>query len=184
MNTRITELLGIEAPIIQGAMARIADASLAGAVSAAGGLGIIACGGAPLEWVEQQVAAARKITDKPIGANVMLMDPNAAELARLLVDLKIDVVTTGAGSPANYMDMWKEAGIKVVPVVATTALAKRMERLLPKAPKAAGMWVSLPPWPWSLRCAIPYPSPSSPQAASPMGAVWRPRSRWAPRACR
>ena len=96
MNTRITELLGIEAPIIQGAMARIADASLAGAVSAAGGLGIIACGGAPLEWVEQQVAAARKITDKPIGANVMLMDPNAAELARLLVDLKIDVVTTGA----------------------------------------------------------------------------------------
>ena len=112
MNTRITELLGIEAPIIQGAMARIADASLAGAVSAAGGLGIIACGGAPLEWVEQQVAAARKITDKPIGANVMLMDPNAAELARLLVDLKIDVVTTGAGSPANYMDMWKEAGIQ------------------------------------------------------------------------
>ena len=129
MKTRVTELLGIEAPIIQGAMARIANASLAGAVSEAGGLGIIACGGAPLEWVEQQVAAARKITDKPIGANVMLMDPNAAELARLLVDLKIDVVTTGAGSPANYMDMWKEAGIKVVPVVATTALAKRMERL-------------------------------------------------------
>ena len=96
MNTRITELLGIEAPIIQGAMARIADASLAGAVSAAGGLGIIACGGAPLEWVEQQVAAARKITGNPIGANVMLMDPNAAELARLLVDLKIDVITTGA----------------------------------------------------------------------------------------
>ena len=138
MNTRITELLGIEAPIIQGAMARIADASLAGAVSAAGGLGIIACGGAPLEWVEQQVAAARKITDKPIGANVMLMDPNAAELARLLVDLKIDVVTTGAGSPANYMDMWKEAGIKVVPVVATTALAKRMERLGADAVVAEG----------------------------------------------
>ena len=136
MNTRITELLGIEAPIIQGAMARIADASLAGAVSAAGGLGIIACGGAPLEWVEQQVAAARKITDKPIGANVMLMDPNAAELARLLVDLKIDVVTTG--SPANYMDMWKEAGIKVVPVVATTALAKRMERLGADAVGAEG----------------------------------------------
>ena len=138
MNTRITELLGIEAPIIQGAMARIADASLAGAVSAAGGLGIIACGGAPLEWVEQQVAAARKITDKPIGANVMLMDPNAAELARLLVDLTIDVVTTGAGSPANYMDMWKEAGIKVVPVVATTALAKRMERLGADAVVAEG----------------------------------------------
>ena len=138
MNTRITELLGIEAPIIQGAMARIADASLAGAVSAAGGLGIIACGGAPLEWVEQQVAAARKITDNPIGANVMLMDPNAAELARLLVDLKIDVITTGAGSPANYIDMWKEAGIKVIPVVATTALAKRMERLGADAVVAEG----------------------------------------------
>ncbi len=98
MNTRITELLGIEVPIIQGAMARIADASLAGAVSEAGGLGIIACGGAPLSWVEEQVRAARAVTDKPLGANVMLMDPNAAELARLLVDLKIDVVTTGAGS--------------------------------------------------------------------------------------
>lgn len=138
MNTRITELLGIDVPIIQGAMARIADASLAGAVSEAGGLGIIACGGAPLEWVEQQVEAARKITSKPLGANVMLMDPNAAELAKLLVDLKIDVVTTGAGSPANYMEMWKEAGIKVIPVVATTALAKRMERLGADAVVAEG----------------------------------------------
>ena len=138
MNTRITELLGIEVPIIQGAMARIADASLAGAVSEAGGLGIIACGGAPLSWVEEQVRAARTITDKPLGANVMLMDPNAAELARLLVDLKIDVVTTGAGSPANYMDMWKEAGIKVIPVVATTALARRMERLGADAVVAEG----------------------------------------------
>lgn len=138
MNTRVTELLGISYPIIQGAMARIADASLAGAVSEAGGLGIIACGGAPLEWVEQQVRAARAITDKPIGANVMLMDPNAAELAQLLVDLKIDVVTTGAGSPANYMDMWKSAGIKVIPVVATSALARRMERLGADAVVAEG----------------------------------------------
>ena len=128
MNTRISELLGIEAPIIQGAMARIADASLAGAVSAAGGLGIIACGGAPLEWVEQQVAAARQITDKPIGANVMLMDKRAPEVAELLAPLHVDVITTGAGSPSAYMDMWKEAGIKVVPVVASPAQAKRMER--------------------------------------------------------
>ena len=88
--------------------------------------------------MEQQVAAARKITGNPIGANVMLMDPNAAELARLLVDLKIDVITTGAGSPANYMEMWKEAGIKVIPVVATTALAKRMERLGADAVVAEG----------------------------------------------
>ncbi len=138
MKTRITELLGISYPIIQGAMARIADASLAGAVSEAGGLGIIACGGAPLEWVEQQVRAARAITDKPIGANVMLMDPNAAELAQLLVDLKIDVITTGAGSPANYMEMWKAAGIKVIPVVATSALARRMERLGADAVVAEG----------------------------------------------
>ncbi|BAK45061.1 nitronate monooxygenase [Eggerthella sp. YY7918] len=129
MNTRVTELLGIEVPLIQGAMARIADASLAGAVSEAGGLGIIACGGAPLEWVEEQVRIARSMTEKPIGANVMLMDPNATELAELLVKLHVDVITTGAGSPANYMAMWKEAGIKVVPVVASSALATRMERL-------------------------------------------------------
>ena len=187
MNTRITELLGIEAPIIQGAMARIADASLAGAVSAAGGLGIIACGGAPLEWVEQQVAAARKITDKPIGANVMLMDPNAAELARLLVDLKIDVVTTGAGSPANYMDMWKEAGIKVVPVVATTALAKRMERLGADAVVAEGTESGGHVGELTTMALVPAvcDTVSIPViAAGGIAVVWRPRSRWAPRACR
>ncbi|HIS40028.1 MAG TPA: nitronate monooxygenase [Candidatus Aphodovivens avistercoris] len=138
MKTRVTELLGIEAPIIQGAMARIANASLAGAVSEAGGLGIIACGGAPLDWVEDQVKQARAITSKPIGANVMLMDPNAGELARLLAELRVDVITTGAGSPANYLDMWKEAGIKVIPVVASTALAVRMERLGADAVVAEG----------------------------------------------
>ncbi|NGM17831.1 enoyl-[acyl-carrier-protein] reductase FabK [Eggerthellaceae bacterium zg-893] len=129
MRTRITELLGIEAPIIQGAMARIADGRLAAAVSEAGGLGIIACGGAPLSWVREQVAIARDLTQKPIGANVMLMDPGAAETAKLLTDLRVDVITTGAGSPANYLPAWKEAGIKVLPVVASTALAVRMERL-------------------------------------------------------
>ena len=128
MKTRVTELLGIEKPIIQGAMAWIADASLAAAVSEAGGLGIIACGSAPLSWVEQQVNEARSRTDKPIGANIMLMNPEAPELAKLLCDLHVDVVTTGAGSPAPYIDMWKEAGIKVIPVVASAALAKRMER--------------------------------------------------------
>lgn len=128
MKTRVTELLGIEKPIIQGAMAWIADASLAAAVSEAGGLGIIACGSAPLSWVEDQVKQARARTDKPIGANVMLMNPEAPDLAKLLCDLHVEVVTTGAGSPAPYMEMWKAAGIKVVPVVASTALAKRMER--------------------------------------------------------
>lgn len=138
MKTRVTELLGIEVPVIQGAMARIANASLAGAVSEAGGLGIIACGGAPLSWIEDQVSIARSLTDKPIGANVMLMDPNAAEVAKLLARLRVDVITTGAGSPANYLDLWKEAGIKVVPVVASSALASRMERLGADAVVAEG----------------------------------------------
>ena len=138
VKTRITELLGIEAPVVQGAMARIADASLAGAVSEAGGLGIIACGGAPLAWVEEQVRIARSMTDKPIGANVMLMDPNAAQTAELLAKLRVDVITTGAGSPANYMQLWKDAGIKVVPVVASSALAARMERLGADAVVAEG----------------------------------------------
>lgn len=128
MRTRVTELLGIEKPIIQGAMAWIADASLASAVSEAGGLGIIACGSAPLSWVEDQVREARAKTSKPIGANIMLMNPDAPALAQLLVDLHVDVVTTGAGSPAPYIEMWKAAGIKVVPVIASVAHAKRMER--------------------------------------------------------
>lgn len=129
MKTRITELLGIQAPIIQGGMARIADASLAAAVSEGGGLGVIAGGGATLEWMTEQVAKARSLTSKPIGVNIMLMDPQAADLARLVCELGVEVVTTGAGSPVEYLPMWKEAGIKVIPVVATTAQAKRMERL-------------------------------------------------------
>lgn len=128
LHTRVTKLFGIEKPIIQGAMAWVADAHLAAAVSQAGGLGIIACGSAPLAWVEEQVNLARKLTDKPIGANIMLMNPEAPALARLLTDLKVDVITTGAGSPAPYMKMWKEAGITVVPVIASVALAKRMQR--------------------------------------------------------
>lgn len=129
MRTRITELLGIEAPVIQGGMAHIADARLAAAVSEAGGLGLIACGGANPAWVADQVRIARELTDKPIGVNVMLMDPRAPEIAEQLVSLGVDVVTTGAGSPAAYIDRWKKAGIKVIPVVASAALAKRMERL-------------------------------------------------------
>ena len=123
MKTRVTELLGIEVPVIQGAMARIANASLAGAVSKAGGLGIIACGGAPLEWIEEQVSLVRSMTDKPIGANVMLMDPNAAEVAKLLADLRVDVIATGT---------------TLMPVVASTALAVRMERLGADAVVAEG----------------------------------------------
>ena len=122
------EGLGIEQPIIQGAMAWIADARLAAAVSNAGGLGIIACGSAPLSWVREQVELARTLTDKPFGVNIMLMNPEAPQLAELLAELRVPVITTGAGNPGNYIDRWKEAGAKVVPVVASSALAKRMER--------------------------------------------------------
>lgn len=138
MRTRITDLLGIQHPIIQGGMARIADAKLAAAVSNAGGLGIIACGGARPEWVEEQVKTARSLTDKPIGCNVMMMDKNVPDIAHLLAELRIDVIATGAGSPAEYIDMWKEAGIKVIPVIASTALASRMARLGADAVVAEG----------------------------------------------
>ena len=128
MKTRVTELLGIEQPIIQGAMAWIADARLAAAVSNAGGLGIIACGSAPLSWGREQVELARTLTDKPFGVNFMLMNPEAPQLAELLAELRVPVITTGAGNPGNYIARGKEAGAKVVPVVASSALAKRMER--------------------------------------------------------
>ena len=128
METRVTRLLGIEKPIIQGAMAWIADAQLAAAVSEAGGLGIIACGSAPLDWVRAEIEKARSLTDKPFGVNIMLMNPDAPQLAKLLAELHVDVITTGAGNPGTYVEMWKEAGCKVVPVVASAALAKRMER--------------------------------------------------------
>lgn len=128
MKTRVTELLGIEKPIIQGGMAWVANASLASAVSEAGGLGIIACGSASIDWIRDQINEARAKTNKPIGVNVMLMNPNVPEIAQMLADMKINVVTTGAGSPAPYIEMWKNAGIKVVPVIASVAHAKRMER--------------------------------------------------------
>lgn len=128
MKTRVTELLGVKYPIIQGGMANIADARLAAAVSEAGGLGIIACGSAPVSWVEEQITLARELTDKPIGLNIMLMNPEAPQLAQLAADMRIDVVTTGAGNPGTYVPLWKEAGITVIPVVASAALARRMER--------------------------------------------------------
>lgn len=128
LSTRVTEALGIEYPIIQGGMAWIANARLAAAVSEAGGLGIIACGSAPVEWVREQIAEARSLTGKPFGVNVMLMNPEAPELAKLVAEMKVPVVTTGAGNPGTYMEEWQAAGCKVVPVVASAALAKRMER--------------------------------------------------------
>ena len=146
MKTKITELLGIEYPIVQGAMAWIAEHHLAAAVSKAGGLGIIAGGAAPVDYIREEIHKARAITDKPLGMNIMLLSPNADDLAQLAIDEKIEVVeegvqvvTTGAGNPGKYIADWKNAGIKVMPVVASVALAKRMERAGADAVIAEGM---------------------------------------------
>lgn len=128
MKTRLTELLGIEYPIIQGGMAWVAEYHLAAAVSEAGGLGLIGAASAPGEWVREQVRKAKELTKKPFGVNIMLMSPYADEVAGIIVEEGVRVVTTGAGSPEKYMSMWKEAGVKVIPVVASVALARRMER--------------------------------------------------------
>ena len=128
MKTKVTELLGIEYPIIQGGMAWVADHHIAAAVSEAGGLGLIAAANAPAEWVREQIREAKKLTDKTFGVNIMLMSPSADEVAKIVVEEGIKVVTTGAGSPEKYMEAWKAAGVKVIPVVASVALARRMER--------------------------------------------------------
>lgn len=128
MKTEVTELLGIEYPIIQGGMAWVAEYHLAAAVSEAGGLGLIGAASAPAEWVREQIREVKKRTDKPFGVNIMLMSPYADEVAKVVEEEGVKAVTTGAGNPEKYMEMWKAAGIKVIPVVASVALAKRMER--------------------------------------------------------
>ena len=128
MKTEITELLQIEVPIIQGGMAWVAEHHLAAAVSAAGGLGIIGAANAPADWVRGEIRKAREQTDRPIGVNVMLLSPYADEVAQVLAEEKVPVITTGAGNPGKYMEIWKEAGSKVIPVVASVALARMMER--------------------------------------------------------
>ena len=128
MKTRITELLGIKYPVIQGGMAWVADYHLASAVSEAGGFGIIGAGGAPAEFVREQIRQCKAATDKPFGVNIMLMNPEADAIARVVVEEGVRAVTTGAGNPGKYMAMWKEAGVKVIPVVASVAMAKLMER--------------------------------------------------------
>lgn len=128
IKTPLCELLGIEAPIIQGGMAWIADAELAAAVSSAGGLGLISAMNADAEWLRTQIKKARTLTDKPFGVNIMLMSPFADQVAQVVVEENVKVVTTGAGAPAKYMPMWREAGIAVLPVVASVAFAKLAER--------------------------------------------------------
>ena len=128
MKTRVTKMLGIEYPIIQGGMAWVAEYHLAAAVSEAGGLGIIGAGGAPAEFVREQIRKVKEITGKPFGVNLMLMNPEADAIARVIVEEGVKVVTTGAGNPGKYLTMWKEAGVKVIPVVASVAMARMMER--------------------------------------------------------
>ncbi|MBD5158920.1 MAG: enoyl-[acyl-carrier-protein] reductase FabK [Ruminococcus sp.] len=128
MKTRITELLGCEYPIIQGGMAWVAENTLASAVSNAGGVGLIAGGNAPIDYLREQIRLCKEKTDKPFGVNIMLMSANADDLAQLVIDEGVKVVTTGAGNPGKYISAWKSAGVKVIPVVASVALAKRMEK--------------------------------------------------------
>ncbi len=139
MNTRVTQMLGIEYPVIQGGMAWVAEHHLAAAVSNAGGLGLIGAASAPAEIVREEIRKAKELTDKPFGVNVMLMNPNAEEVAKVVIEEGVKVVTTGAGNPAKFMPMWKEAGVKVIPVVASVAMAKLMERGGADAVVAEGM---------------------------------------------
>ncbi len=129
IKSAICEMLGIEYPVFQGGMAWIADGKLAAAVSNGGGLGIIAAGNAPADYVREQIRIAKSITKKPIGVNIMLLSPFADEVAEVVIEEKAEVVTTGAGNPSKYIKAWLDAGIKVIPVVASVALAKLMTRL-------------------------------------------------------
>ena len=129
MENRVTKLLGIKYPLLQGGMAWIAESSLASAVSNAGGAGIIAGGSAPIDYLRSEIRKCKELTDKPFGVNIMLMSPNADDLAKLVIDEGVSFVTTGAGNPGKYIADWKTAGIKVIPVVPSVALAKRLARI-------------------------------------------------------
>ena len=139
MQTRITKLLEIEYPVIQGGMAWVANAALAANVSKAGGIGFIGAANAPAEWVRSEIRRAKEITDKPIGVNVMLLSEHVDEVAQVVAEEGVKAVTTGAGNPAKYMKQWKEAGIRVIPVVASVAMARMMERAGADAIVAEGM---------------------------------------------
>lgn len=129
IRSQLCSLLNIRYPVLQGGMAWIADGRLAAAVTEGGGLGIIAAGNAPADYVRTQLHVARSLTKGPIGVNIMLMSPFADDIAALVCEEKVDVVTTGAGNPSKYMEAWKQAGIRVIPVVASVAMARRMTRM-------------------------------------------------------
>lgn len=128
MKTKISQMLGIKYPILQGGMAWVSEANMAAAVSNAGGLGIIAAANAPASWLREQIKIAKALTNMPFGVNIMIMSPYADEVAKVVVEENIKVVTTGAGSPKKYMNIWKDAGIKVIPVIASSAMAQKVEK--------------------------------------------------------
>ena len=135
----ITELLNIKYPIFQGAMANVSTAELVSAVSNAGGLGIIASSGNDANWVREQIIKTKQLTDKPFGVNVLMLSPHAKDIAQVVIEEKVAVVTTGAGNPGPYIPAWKEAGIIVIPVIPSAGLARRMERAGADAVIAEGM---------------------------------------------
>src|SRR5690554_1404562 len=135
----ITELINIRYPIFQGAMANVSSAPLVAAVSNGGGLGIIASSGNDANWVREQIRATKKLTDKPFGVNVLMLSPHAKDIAQVVIEEKVNVVTTGAGNPGPYIPAWKEAGIIVIPVIPSAGLARRMERAGADAVIAEGM---------------------------------------------
>ena len=139
MKTKITELLQIEYPVFQGGMAWVAEHKLAAAVSNAGGLGIIGAASAPPEVVREEIRKCKELTDKPFGVNIMLLNPNAEDVAKIVVEEGVKAVTTGAGNPGKFMELWKNAGVKVIPVVASVAMAKMMERAGADVVVAEGM---------------------------------------------
>ncbi|MBO8466218.1 MAG: nitronate monooxygenase [Bacteroidetes bacterium] len=138
IKSRICEILGIKYPVFQGGMAWVADASLAAAVSNAGGLGLISSINAGTEAVRNEIRKCKELTDKPFGVNIMLQAPNAGEIAKMVVEEGVKILTTGAGSPAQYMEEWKAAGIKVIPVIASVALALKMQAIGATAVVAEG----------------------------------------------
>lgn len=139
MNSSVTDILGSEYPVIQGGMAWVAEHHLAAAVSEAGGFGIIGAASAPADIVREEIKKCKALTDKPFGVNIMLLNPNADEVAKIVIEEGVRAVTTGAGNPAKYMSAWKEAGVKVIPVVASSAMAVMMERAGADAVVAEGM---------------------------------------------
>ena len=139
IKTRLCDLIGIEYPIFQGGMAWTATGELAAAVSEAGGLGIIGAGQAPADWLRQEIHKIKKVTDKPYGVNVMLMSPFVEDVMQVIVEERVPVITTGAGNPGKYIPMLKEVGTKIIPVVASVALARRLEKAGVDALIAEGM---------------------------------------------